>query len=290
MATNKGRLSFIFIVLLLQSLVPVAEAQSFRVTYEYSFKNRPDGKYGKFNMALDLCENKTAFYNETTFVKDSLKAICFDERGKIIDQDTYGKMTRLPVGLRDFVLIDFESMGVKVYHQVATAIIIGEANIDFPQWRIVADSDTVLLNYAAKKAIANYMGREWIIYYTLDIPIPAGPWLLWGSPGLILSAHDSEDLFKFESTKIEQLYSDSRIGFIEWFHEERKRSKKNQYHLPLDRAEAFHYKMRTDIDFYNQAQGKSGNRAYTVDSEGQRIPLTLPPFIPLIPIDYWKMR
>lgn len=63
-------------------------------------------------------------------------------------------------------------------------------------WQL-ADGDTILLNYPCKKAITNYHGRAWEVWYTLDIPIAEGPWKLCGLPGLILRAIDSKREFIF---------------------------------------------------------------------------------------------
>ena len=38
------------------------------------------------------------------------------------------------------------------------------------------------------KTTANFRGREWVIWYTPDIPISNGPWKLEGFPGMVVSA------------------------------------------------------------------------------------------------------
>jgi len=93
-----------------------------------------------------------------------------------------------------------------------------EDEIIKPQWTITGE-EKVILGYPSIRAIANYRGREWIAYFTPEIPISRGPWLLWGLPGLIVKAYDSENLFRFELVGFEQvanvpivLYTTSRDG------------------------------------------------------------------------------
>jgi hypothetical protein len=75
---------------------------------------------------------------------------------------------------------------------------------DFPQWNITAETMTVL-NYLCYKATCYYHGRVWEAWFTMDIPINAGPWKLRGLPGLILKACDARQHYVFECTGIEKL-------------------------------------------------------------------------------------
>jgi len=47
--------------------------------------------------------------------------------------------------------------------------------------------------FQAHKAIAKFRGRLYTAWYTLDIPLPYGPWKLQGLPGLILEASDEKN-------------------------------------------------------------------------------------------------
>lgn len=73
---------------------------------------------------------------------------------------------------------------------------------EFQNWGITQEIDTVL-GYKCSRATVNYAGRDYIAWFTTDIPVSAGPWKFYGLPGLILKVEDSENLFLFEAIGIE---------------------------------------------------------------------------------------
>jgi GLPGLI family protein len=70
-----------------------------------------------------------------------------------------------------------------------------ERRID-TQWDILQDT-IELHGYTCNKATTTFNGRKWTVWFSEDIPIPYGPWLLGGLPGLILKA-ESDSIHKFE--------------------------------------------------------------------------------------------
>jgi GLPGLI family protein len=62
-------------------------------------------------------------------------------------------------------------------------------------WKIQEDTMKIG-NFNCKKAIGTFRGRTYIAWFTEEIPLPYGPWKLYGLPGLILQAEDTEKMFK----------------------------------------------------------------------------------------------
>lgn len=73
-----------------------------------------------------------------------------------------------------------------------------------PKWNIQTDTLTVL-GYLCQKATTSFRGRMYEAWFTSDIPVNDGPWKLYGLPGLILKANDTENLFLFEIIGLEHL-------------------------------------------------------------------------------------
>jgi GLPGLI family protein len=71
-------------------------------------------------------------------------------------------------------------------------------------WQLnLGESDTIL-SHQCYKATACFRGRSYEVWFTLEIPVQAGPWKFQGLPGLILKAKDNKGLFLWRATGISQ--------------------------------------------------------------------------------------
>lgn len=73
-----------------------------------------------------------------------------------------------------------------------------------PEWTLVP-KDSIIAGYHCQQATTDYRGRHWTVWFTPEIPYSDGPWMLYGLPGLILQAEESEGLFSFSCTQIERI-------------------------------------------------------------------------------------
>ena len=71
-----------------------------------------------------------------------------------------------------------------------------------PEWQPLP-GDTIIEGYACQRAVTTLRGKTWQVWYTSDIPISDGPLKLYGLPGLILKAEDTEHEFAFSCIGIE---------------------------------------------------------------------------------------
>lgn len=59
------------------------------------------------------------------------------------------------------------------------------------------DAEETICEYKSKGANCTFRGKKWNVMYAEDIPSVAGPWKLYGLPGLITSATDAEGIHTF---------------------------------------------------------------------------------------------
>lgn len=265
-------------------LSPCSFAQGLRITYIHQYKNDPeaDGYKTEMDMTVDFNGTRSAFYSENTYLRDSLRMIAFDTSGNIIDEDIYGQIVRMSGrSSKDILFMDFASSSFRQTHRIATHCLAGRGTIQTPEWETIGDGETIE-GYKTKKAQAEYMGRKWTIWYTEEIPASTGPWLLYGAPGLIVKARDSENLFLFRMRYIEMMNSnDNRyVRLDDILKRDLKTSSGVVYTGNIKEAERIYHKFCTDLDYTYKSAGIT---QITVD--GQKLAQTYQKHIPIIPIE-----
>lgn len=69
------------------------------------------------------------------------------------------------------------------------------------EW-VISNESKQIDRFLAYKATGTFRGREWIAWFTPDLPYPYGPWKLNGLPGVILSVHDSEQRYAYKLVEV----------------------------------------------------------------------------------------
>ena len=274
-------------VLLLPALM--LSGQNLRVSYAFLYKNNPsDGRLRSTqDMKLDYDGRESIFYSEGCFLKDSVSVYAFDEKGAIKDEEAYAELTRLPNGAHtDVYHIDYTKSAYDIYYRLIGHAYLGEGGVlEMPQWDLSSTEVKQFGGFDVKKATAEYLGRDWTVWYTEEVSVPAGPWLLWGCPGLIVYAVDSESIFKF------YIQGQEYIGESRWqaLKSNYTQGHKISQHLSIKEEEAIKCRLHRDMDFMGSVMGmKSG---YAKDANGNIIEKPkYRDFTPLIPDEYWKKK
>jgi len=263
-------------------------AQGYRIRYGYYHRaDTTRGYLKQLDMNLDYFYGETAFYSENTYLCDSLSIIAFDDKGNIKNEDAYSELTRHITGnFREYTFVNYKTSEYSlIYNLILT--IRGKGSLEMPEWNITEETKLTSSGYTCRRATANYLGRQWRVWYTDEIPINVGPWLLWGAPGLIVDARDSEELFVFKLFGIEQLEDNHRIEILKDFVELQKgRYPHRFYDYGVKECEFLHNKLENDDDFAGQITGVVSTTVY--DKNGNQIENFVPTYEPLIPSEYWK--
>lgn len=83
------------------------------------------------------------------------------------------------------------------------------------QWQLVPEKDTTLLGYSCHMATTWFAGRNYVAWFTLDIPISDGPYKFSGLPGLIIKIYDTRHQHDFELISIKNVNWQQPVFFIE---------------------------------------------------------------------------
>lgn len=112
---------------------------------------------------------------------------------KVSDYDEKGKM----------VYRNFKQKTIKLRQTAVgnlNAFTVDDIWLDI-NWKILKEKK-IISGYQCQKATGQFRGREYTAWFTTEIPVPYGPWKLFGLPGLILAAHDKKGVFKVTATTI----------------------------------------------------------------------------------------
>lgn len=78
-------------------------------------------------------------------------------------------------------------------------LLVKEDNLTW-NWNLKKDMKKIG-NFNCQKATIKFRGRNYIAWFTQEIPVPFGPWKFQGLPGVILEVYDTDKVFHIIATK-----------------------------------------------------------------------------------------
>lgn len=168
-----------------------AGAQVNRFFYEYKFipdsNNKEDVK--KEMMLLDIDQKGSNYYSRDKFVADSTSMAEVQKQIKsgggninISRRDNQGMVGyKVTKSYPDFKTYLFTRVSMDQYKVKED---------QKPEWKILPEKQKIGA-YNAQKATTSYGGREWVAWFSTDIPFQDGPYKFYGLPGLIVKLEDT---------------------------------------------------------------------------------------------------
>lgn len=181
---------------------------SFIAEYELQYKidpSKPEAIFYSEPFILYTGKEKSFYISANQIARDTLlysgKA-GFSDLGVLMSKAAPSTYQRFIKNVHEQSLIAYEEISSTLY--------------SYPEnipWNWQLESDTMsMANHILKKATTHFKGRDYIAWYSEDIPISDGPYKFSGLPGLIFKIYDSQQQFTFELLNYSSLAKEKQIN------------------------------------------------------------------------------
>jgi len=180
----------------------VCFSQSNRFVYDVvSKKDSTSKNLIKENFNLDISKDEMKYYNRIYYINDSIYAT----------KNQYGfkgyKQT-------SFLIKKNNSNEYQNYEYIGDVNFYKIDEKAEQNWKIT-DSIKIADELHFQKATTQFGGRNWVAWFSKDIPIPYGPYKFNGLPGLIVELYDTKEDYHFKVIKSEKIVEDYKQVSLE---------------------------------------------------------------------------
>lgn len=275
--------TLIILAFALSSCLSVS-AQALKCDYLFEYTRQESHKLALKDpcLCIEISGDSFCCYSQSKFIRDSVAQAVLAETDNVYE--AIEQTRKYPFGVAWFVFGQPSMGSFREIAQDAFVYLEGRGEYVQPSWELGTETE-VICGYSCQKAVADYLGRTWTIWFTNEIPINLGPWLLWGAPGLILKAEDGNGLFRFTLEKIGYTQHSRREQIEAKLEEEKQNPDPRYYEYDLADMERLLTRMKRD---QSVADEMTGGHTEAYDANGNKIDTSNLPYIPLIPDEYWN--
>lgn len=147
--------------------------------------------------SLQVVSNRAFFTSEQSVKRDSViqsvskvagnGGFIMDARGKTMPKTRFS-----------YTIIQ-SNENVQYYQWIALSLLSYKQST-INSWKLI-DEYKIINTINCKKAEVSFKGRNWIAWYSPEIPLPYGPYKFAGLPGLIIKITDEKGDYDFELVK-----------------------------------------------------------------------------------------
>jgi len=172
-------------------------------TYNYTFKHDSlNIEYEtEMEMILQIGKKHSSFTSKNMYLLDSISFSMpdYETSAGFKKLVPYIQMYHTP-RLCNYNLIKINNLNTTMYGTPSDAEYVAVDNRKI-LWNINFNTDTLIYGYKCKKATTHFAGRNYIAWFTHQIPIADGPYKFSGLPGLIIKIEDKEKQHCFSLIK-----------------------------------------------------------------------------------------
>ncbi|UKB82372.1 GLPGLI family protein [Chryseobacterium sp. MEBOG06] len=170
------------------------------------FDTRTENRYEEL-FSLQIGDNRSFFASTISLKGDSVMTNSGTTTNNPDGSITLGwkKGVVIPKTNLSFTIIQ-SNENVQYFRWVGMSLLTYKEPV-IKNWKLV-DETKIINTISCKKAEATFKGRNWIAWYSPEIPLPYGPYKFSGLPGLIIKISDDKGDYSFELVKS---VSDSKL-------------------------------------------------------------------------------
>lgn len=194
-----------FLQLLILFITVLSSAQtnkhdSLRGEFTYlvkaKFDKRTDHR-SEDSFLLQISDNRAFFANTVSLKSDSVMAVSGTTTHNPDGSITLGWKKGVGIPKTNFNFTIIQSNDKVEYFEYAGMALLTYKEPVIKNWKLV-DEAKIINTINCKKAEVTFKGRNWIAWYSPEIPFPYGPLKFSGLPGLIIKITDDKGDFDFE--------------------------------------------------------------------------------------------
>lgn len=191
----------LFISSSIYSQSSLKDSLKYEIIYKYTYqKNKTDTTNIKSEeMILKIAENFSYYISHNNMKRREISY-------------TSKNTNTIPLNIRSIprpkikytILKNYQKNEIIFSDRFGTDFFSYTKKIDSFKW-VLHNNQKVILGYSCKKATTSFAGRDYIAWYSIDIPIADGPYKFNGLPGLIFSIYDTEKHYSFNISSIKNI-------------------------------------------------------------------------------------
>lgn len=195
---------------------PIIEIEEAQLLATYSLKWQEDSLDSNFirqeDMLLFIGKNTSKFTSNDNYRLDTItRKIKSWNEFKVIAYDRTNPLPHSAIRYRIFKNYPLGKLTC-LDHTLDGTFKYEEA-LDFFNWQLTGDTATIS-GYNAQKALCSFGGREWIAWFSPELPFNDGPFKFNGLPGLIVKIFDTQMHYEFELVSIEKPFKKLMIDYV----------------------------------------------------------------------------
>lgn len=186
----------------------VIDTTRIRVWYAFNADNVKDVNTYIDQQRLDIGKYVTKYYSDFLFRSDSLiEAWAKSHPGSRTAPRFLGNGGKKPDRWSEYEYSDLFISNGKLTEYATMPQSLGKYNAYYTepyplqQWKMGTETQTIL-GHRCQKATCHWRGRDFVAWFSADIPVRLGPWSFGGLPGLILKLYDVQKFYTWEAVSL----------------------------------------------------------------------------------------